>query len=88
MILKSMATNTARRKSKSNQLDLLPGSVLDESVSSIIVPVPSVPVLPQSMICKVRDHPFKTSARLRGVGVFPWANGQRVTVHKDKKSPS
>ena len=56
-----MATNTARRKSKSNQLDLLPGSVLDESVSSIIVPVPSVPVLPQSMICKVRDHPFKTS---------------------------
>ena len=29
-----MATNTARRKSKSSQLDLLPGSVLDESVSS------------------------------------------------------
>ena len=34
-----MATNTARRKSKSNQSDLLPGSVLDESVSSTNVPV-------------------------------------------------
>ena len=83
-----MATNTARRKSKSNKLDLLPGSVLDESVSSIIVPVPSVPVLPQSMIYKVRDHPFKTSACLRGVGVSPWADGQKVTVYKDQKSPS
>ena len=37
-----MATKTARRKSKSNQLDLLPGSVLAESVSSINVPLPSV----------------------------------------------
>ena len=54
-----MATNTPRRKSKSNQLDLLPGSVLDESVSSIIVPVPSVPVLPQSRISKVNYIHFK-----------------------------
>ena len=48
-----MATNTARRKSKLNQLDLLPGSVLDESVSSINLPLPSVYVLPESKICKV-----------------------------------
>ena len=54
-----MATNTARRKSKSNQLDLLPGSVLEESVSSIIVPLPSVHVLPQSRICKVNYLQFK-----------------------------
>ena len=40
-----MATNTARRKSKSIQLDLLPGSVLDESVSSTNVPLPSVHIL-------------------------------------------
>ena len=39
-----MATNTARRKSKSNQSDLLPGSVLDESVSTN-VPLPSVHTL-------------------------------------------
>ena len=54
-----MATNTARRKSKSNQLDLLPGSVLDESVSSIIVPVPSVHALPPSRICKLNYIHFK-----------------------------
>ena len=35
-----------------------------------------------------RDHPFKTSACLRGGGVSPCANGQKVTVNKDKKSPS
>ena len=37
-----------------------------------------------------RDHPFKTSAChcLRGEGVSPCANGQKVTVHKDQKSPS
>ena len=35
-----------------------------------------------------RDHPFKTSACLRGEGVSPWDDGQKVTVHKDKKSPS
>ena len=34
------------------------------------------------------DHPFKTSACLRGEGVPPYADGQKVTVHKDKKSPS
>ena len=54
-----MATNTARRKSKSNQLDLLPGSVLDESVSSINLPLPSVYVLPESKICKVNYVHFK-----------------------------
>lgn len=54
-----MTTNTPRRKSKSNQLDLLPGSVLDESVSSINVPLPSVYVLPQSRICKVNYVHFK-----------------------------
>jgi hypothetical protein len=54
-----MAKNTARRKSKSNQLDLLPGSVHDESVSSIIVPLPSVYVLPQSRICKINYIHFK-----------------------------
>ena len=48
-----MATNSARRKSKSNQLDLLPGSVLDESVSSIHLPLPFVYVLPESRICKL-----------------------------------
>ena len=36
----------------------------------------------------VRDHPFKTSACLRGGGVSPCADGQKVTVHKDQKSPS
>ena len=35
-----------------------------------------------------RGHPFKTSACLRGGGVSPCANGQKVTVHKDQKSPS
>ena len=59
MNLKSMATNTARRKSKSNQLDLLPGSVLDESVSSINLPLPAVYVLPESKICKVNYVHFK-----------------------------
>ena len=34
----------------------------------------------------VRDHPFKTSACLRGGGVSPFADGQKVTVHKDKKT--
>ena len=37
---------------------------------------------------RVRDHPFKTSACLRGGGVSPRAVGQNITVHKDKKSPS
>ena len=36
----------------------------------------------------LRDHPFKTSACLRGGGVSPCADGQKVTVHKDQKSPS
>ena len=35
-----------------------------------------------------RDHPFKKSACLWGGGVSPCANGQKVTVHKDQKSPS
>ena len=34
------------------------------------------------------DHLFKMSACLRGGGVFPCADGQKVTVHKDQKSPS
>ena len=37
---------------------------------------------------RIRDHPFKTSACLKGGGVSPGANGQKVTVHKDQKSPS
>ena len=40
-----------------------------------------------SLLCP-RDHPFKTSACLRGGGVSPFADGQKVTVHKDQKSPS
>ena len=36
----------------------------------------------------VGDHPFKTSACLRGVGVSPCGDGQKVTVHRDQKSPS
>ena len=36
----------------------------------------------------IRDHPFKTSACLRGGGVSPCADGPKVTVHKDQKSPS
>ena len=59
MNLKSITTSTARRKSKSNQLDLLPGSVLDESVSSINLPLPAVYVLPESKICKVNYVHFK-----------------------------
>ena len=35
-----------------------------------------------------RDHSFKTSACLRGGGVSPSANGPKITVHKDQKSPS
>ena len=35
-----------------------------------------------------RDHSFKTSPCLRGGGVFPCADGPKVTVHKDQKSPS
>ena len=34
------------------------------------------------------DHPFKTSAGLRGGGVSPCADGLKVTVHKYQKSPS
>ena len=45
-----MAINTSRHKSMSNQLDLLPGSVLDESVLSINVPLPSVYVSTESRI--------------------------------------
>ena len=37
---------------------------------------------------RLRDHPFKMSACLRGGGVSPWADDQKVTVHKDQKSPS
>ena len=37
---------------------------------------------------RIRDHPFKTSACLRGGGVSPCADGLKVTVHKDQKSPS
>ena len=36
----------------------------------------------------LRDHPFKTSACLRGEGVSPCADDQKFTVHKDQKSPS
>ena len=36
----------------------------------------------------IRDHPFKTSACLRGGGVSLCADGQKVTVHRDQKSPS
>ena len=32
-----------------------------------------------------RDQQFKTSVCLRGGGVSPFANGQKVTVHKDQK---
>ena len=35
-----------------------------------------------------RDHPFKTSACLRVGGVSPGADGPKVTVHNDQKSPS
>ena len=41
-----------------------------------------------SLIYDHRDHPFKMSACLRGGGVSPCADGQKVTVHKDQKSPS
>ena len=34
------------------------------------------------------DHSFKTSACFREGGVSPCANGPKVTVHKDQKSPS
>jgi hypothetical protein len=37
---------------------------------------------------QLRDHSFKTSACLRGGGVSPCADGPKVTVHKDQKSPS
>jgi hypothetical protein len=37
---------------------------------------------------KIRDHPFKTSACLRGGRVSPCADGPKVTVHKGQKSPS
>ena len=36
----------------------------------------------------IRDHPFKTSACLRGEGCPHVPKGQKVTVHKDQKSPS
>ena len=54
-----MATNTARCKSISNQLDQLPGSVLEESVSSINVPFPSVHVSPESRICTLNYVQYK-----------------------------
>ena len=45
----------------------------------------------QNTICvfnfRDHDHPFQTSACLRGGGVYPCADGQKVTVHKDQKSP-
>ena len=44
--------------------------------------------LPRYILEGLRDHPFKTSACLRGGGVSPCADGQKVTVHKDQKSPS
>jgi hypothetical protein len=44
--------------------------------------------LSSAELSMVRDHPFKTSACLRGGGVSPCADGQKVTVHKDQKSPS
>ena len=34
------------------------------------------------------DRPVKTSACLRGVGVSPCADGQKVTIDKEQKSPS
>jgi hypothetical protein len=37
---------------------------------------------------KVWDHAFKKSACLRGGGVSPCADGPKVTVHKDQKSPA
>jgi hypothetical protein len=36
----------------------------------------------------LRDHPFKTSACLKGGRGVPKADGQKVTVDKDQKSPS
>ena len=36
----------------------------------------------------LRDHPFKMSACLRGGGVSPWADGQKVIVQMDQKFPS
>ena len=36
----------------------------------------------------LRDRPFETSACLRGGGLSPCADGQKVTVRKDQKSPS
>ena len=39
-------------------------------------------------VTKYRDHPFKTSVCLRGGGVSLCVDGQKVIVHKDKKSPS
>ena len=35
----------------------------------------------------IRDHPFKTSACLKGGGVSSFADGPKVTVDKDQKSP-
>ena len=35
----------------------------------------------------IRNHPFKTSACLRGGGASPCADVQKVTVHRDQKSP-
>ena len=43
----------------SNQLDKLPGSVLEESVSSINVPFPSVHVSPESRICTLNYVQYK-----------------------------
>ena len=50
----------------------------------ILKPVKST----KNFIFHIRDHPLKTSACLRGEGVSPGADGPKVTVHKDKKSPS
>ena len=36
------------------------------------------------VILWVKDHPFKTSACLRGRGMSPFADSQKVTVHKDR----
>ena len=45
-------------------------------------------VTERTKLITASDHPFKMSACLRGGGVSPYADGQKVTVHKDQKSPS
>ena len=63
-----------------------------ESLGKCFAPFVCMHLLPskfQGITFKcARDHPFKTSAGLRGGGVSPCADGLKVTVHKYQKSPS